>query len=173
MSTFDIIILLLIGLPAIVGVFYGFLNILFSLLSWGVAFGISMKLLPYSEPLLLSLIDSDILRMIAAFVLSFIISLMILSLLSYFIVKLLGRAGLTAADRLLGLLFGMTLGAFIVSVVIFLGGFTLMPQESWWQQSKLVDPFERISIWCRRFLPEGIVESHYYQISANDIMGIQ
>lgn len=172
MNTFDIIILSIIGLPAIIGVFYGFLNILFSLLSWGVAFGMSMKLLPYSEPLLVSFIDSDIFRMIAAFVLSFIISLMILSLISYFIVKLLGRAGLTAADRLLGLLFGMTLGSLIVAVIIFLGGFTLMPQESWWQQSKLVDPFERISIWCSRFLPEGIVESHSYQVSVNDVTEI-
>ncbi len=169
MTNFDIIILLVLSIPSIIGVFYGFLNILFSLLSWSVAFGISMKLLPYISPLLESYIEPDLLRMVAAFVLVFIILLMLLSLLSFFLVKLLGRAGLTAADRMLGFAFGATLGALIVVAVVFLGGFTSIPQESWWQDSKMVDPFQRISIWCRGFLPESIIESHSYQLTETDI----
>ncbi len=162
MSAFDIVIISVLILPAIVGVFYGFLNIVFSLLSWALAFGASIKLLPLATPLFSNVVENELLRTALAFVASFIICLVLLSLLSYFIVKLLGRAGLTAADRILGLFFGMGLGVIIVAVIVFLGGFTLMPQENWWERSKLVDPFERIGIWCYRFLPESIIEYHSY-----------
>ena len=165
MSAFDIFIIAILGLPAIIGVFYGFLNIVFSLLSWAVAFGISIKLLPFFTPLLESQIETELLRTALTFAGLFIVCLIVLSVISFFIVKLLGRTGLTAADRLLGLFFGMGLGGIIVAVIVFLGGFTLMPQENWWQQSKLVDPFERIGIWCYRFLPESIVEYHSYDVT--------
>lgn len=163
MSTADIVILCFIVLPTIVGLCYGFLNILFSLLSWAVSLGLSIKLVPYFSPLLENHVDTPILRIILAFIALFILSLLILSGISYLIVKLLGRTGLTAADRILGLFFGMGLGGLIVAVIIFLGGFTAFPQEPWWEESKLVEPFEHISIWSSRFLPESITEYHSYK----------
>ncbi len=169
MTTVDIVIIVLIFLPALIGVFYGFLNIVFSLLSWALAFGISLKLLPYFTPLLAAHVETEVLRTALAFIGLFIVSLLILSAISFFIVKLLGRAGLTAADRILGLFFGMGLGGLIVAVVVFLSGFTLLPQEQWWRESKLVDPFERIGIWCYRFLPDSIVKYHSYDIATGSV----
>jgi membrane protein required for colicin V production len=163
MSTADIVVLCLITLPAIFGVFYGFLNILFSLLSWAISLGLSIKLVPFFSPLLENYVDTPILRVVLAFIALFILSLLIMSGISYFIVKLLGGTGLTAADRFLGLFFGMSLGSFIVAVIVFMGGFTAFPQESWWEESKLDTPFERISIWSARFLPESIMEYHSYE----------
>jgi len=163
MSTADIVILCLIALPTIVGIFYGFLNIVFSLLSWAVSLGLSIKLVPYFSPLLENYVDTPILRIILAFIALFILSLLIMSGISYLIVKLLGRSGLTATDRILGLFFGMGLGGLIVAIIILLAGFTAFPQEPWWEESKLVEPFERISIWSARFLPESITEYHSYE----------
>lgn len=163
MATADIVILCLIALPTIVGVFYGFLNILFSLVSWAISLGVSVKLVPYFTPLLENYVDTPILRMVLAFIAIFILSLLIMSGLSFLIVKLLGKTGLTAADRVLGLFFGMGLGALIVSVIVFLAGFTAFPEEPWWQESKLAEPFERISIWGSRFLPESVTEYHSYE----------
>ena len=169
MSTADIVILGLIILPAIVGVFYGFLNIVFSLLSWAVASGLSIKLVPYFSPLLEGHVDTPILRDILAFVGLFILSLLILSGISFFIVKLLGRTGLTAADRILGLFFGMGLGGLIVVVIVFLAGFTAFPQEPWWEDSKLAEPFERISIWGSQFLPDSFTEYHSYDVPDENV----
>lgn len=163
MSTADIVILCLIALPTIVGIFYGFLNIVFSLLSWAVSLGLSIKLVPYFSPLLENYVDTPILRIILAFIALFILSLLIMSGISYLIIKLLGRSGLTATDRILGLFFGMGLGGLIVAIIILLAGFTAFPQEPWWEESKLVEPFERISIWSARFLPESITEYHSYE----------
>jgi membrane protein required for colicin V production len=156
MFTVDIVILCSVALPTVVGVFYGFLNILFSLLSWAVSLGLSVKLVPYFSPLLENYVNTPILRDALAFIALFILSLLVMTGISYFLVKLLGSAGLTAADRILGLFFGMGLGGLIVTVIIFMAGFTALPQEVWWEESKLASPFERISIWSSRFLPESI-----------------
>ena len=163
MSTADIVILCLIALPAIVGVFYGFLNIVFSLLSWAISLGLSVKLVPYFSPLLENYVEQDVIRMVLAFIACFILSLLIMSGISFLIVKLLGKTGLTAADRILGLFFGMALGTLIVFVIVFMAGFTAFPEENWWEQSKLAQPFERISIWSSQYLPESVSEYHSYE----------
>lgn len=163
MQSIDIAILLIIALPAIAGVIYGFLNIIFSLLAWILALGISIKFSPAFSPLLESSVDTPVLRTILAFVGLFIISLMILTGIGFLIVKLLGRTGLTAADRILGLFFGIGLGAVIVEVVVFLGGFTALPQEAWWDESRVMKPFERVAVWSGQYLPESISKYHEYE----------
>ena len=61
MTTADIAILCAILLPTLVGILYGFLNIIFSLLSWLVSLGLAVKLVPYFSPLLDNYIDTPIL----------------------------------------------------------------------------------------------------------------
>ena len=168
MQTADILILVIIGLPALVGVIYGFLNIAFSILAWALALGISVKFSSNFAPLLENTIDSPELRALLAFIGLFIISLMILSGLGFLIVKLLGRTGLTAMDRILGLFFGMGLGVVIVLVVVFMAGFTAVPTEEWWQRSLILKPFERVSVWCERFIPESVAKYHSYKVTVPD-----
>lgn len=167
MQSVDIIILVIIALPAIAGVMYGFLNIVFSLLAWTLALGISIKFSSAFVPLLESSVSTPVLRSILAFVGLFVISLMLLTGIGFLIVKLLGRTGLTAADRILGLFFGIGLGAIIVEVIVFLGGFTALPQEPWWDDSRVIIPFERVAIWSDQYLPESISKYHGYEITTN------
>lgn len=166
MSAADIVILILLILPAITGVFYGFLNIIFSLLSWAFATGLALKLTPLFTPLLMAQIDSPALRAILVFLGLFILSLMLFSGISYLIVRLLGRSGLTAADRLLGMFLGLGLGGAIVTVMVFLAGFTALPQQSVWQESRLVRPFEQIGGWGAQFLPDSFRPYHSYKLPA-------
>ena len=163
MEVIDIILLVVIAIPALAGLLYGFLNILFSLLAWAVACGIAIKFTPTFEPMLIEYIESITIRTGLTFVGLFIISLMVFSALSFFIVKLLGRSGLTAADRILGLLFGVGLGTAIVTLIVFFAGFTAFPQEPWWQSSRLIKPFQTICVWGRQYLPESIAEHHGYK----------
>ncbi|MGH8245197.1 MAG: CvpA family protein [Gammaproteobacteria bacterium] len=164
MQTVDIVILAALLLPALIGAVYGFLNILFSIAAWVLALGISMKFGSYFSPLLQDYVDTAVVRDMLAFTGLFVISLLVLSAIGYFIVKLLGRTGLTAADRLLGLLFGLALGGSITAVVVFLAGFTKLPAEPWWQSSILVEPFERVAVWANQFLPDNVAGYHSYAI---------
>jgi len=165
MQAADITILVILAIPALVGVIYGFLNIVFSLLAWVLASGIAVKVTPLVAPLLENHVETPLFRTVLAFAGLFIISLMIFSALGYFIVKLLGRAGLTAADRILGLLFGFGLGISIVGAVIFLAGFTAFPKEQWWEDSRLIAPFEKISVWGHQYLPESMAKHHGYEFN--------
>jgi len=165
MQIADFAILVVIALPALVGVVYGFLNIAFSLFAWALALGISAKFTPFFSPMLGDYVETPILRVILAFTGLFIVSLIILTGLGFLIVKLLGRTGLTATDRLLGLFFGTGLGMVIVAIAVFLAGFTALPAEAWWQSSKLLGPFERISILGGRYLPESMAKYHGYEAS--------
>ena len=162
MAAVDILIIVVILLPAIIGAVYGFLNIVFSIIAWALAAGISLKFGRSLAPLLENHVDTPLIREVLAFLGLFIVSLMLLSLLGFFIVKLLGRAGLTAADRILGLFFGIGLGAAIIWVIVFLAGFTALPREPWWQDSILLEPFETLSLWAEQFLPDNMVEYHGY-----------
>lgn len=165
MQAVDIAILLIVALPAIAGVIYGFLNIIFSLLAWALALGISIKFSPAFTPLLEASVNTPVLRTILAFVGLFVISLVILTGIGFLIVKLLGRTGLTAADRMLGLFFGIALGGIIVEVIVFLGGFTALPQEPWWSDARVIKPFERVAVWSGQYLPENISRYHGYEMS--------
>lgn len=162
MSILDLVILVAMLVPALVGLIYGFLNIVLSIIAWVIALGISVKFSSYFAPLLATYIETELLRNALAFIGLFLLTLMIFSGLGYFMVKLLGRTGLTAADRILGLLFGTALGGAIVAVMIFLAGFTDLSGESWWQQSLLVKPFENTAVWGRQFISENIAEYHHY-----------
>ena len=162
MEVIDIGILVILLIPAVVGVIYGFLNIILSIVAWAVAFGLAIKFSGDFSPLLASYVETEIVRDALAFLGIFILTLILFSALGYFMLKLLGRTGLTAADRILGLLFGIGLGGTIVAVMVFLAGFTDLTRASWWEQSLTVGPFERIGIWGRQFLPDNIASYHNY-----------
>ena len=163
MQAIDIGILIVIALPALVGLLYGFLNILFSLLAWTLALGFSIKFSSFFSPMLENSIEMPLIRNMLAFLGLFIVSLMVLSIIGFLIVKLLGRTGLTSADRILGLFFGTGLGIAIVTMIVFLMGFTSVPMEKWWEKSRIVTPFERISVWSSGYLPENIAKYHGYE----------
>jgi len=165
----DIVILAVLVLPALVGAMYGFLNILFSLIAWAVALGLAVKFSGAFAPLLAGYIDTAIIRDVLAFIAVFLISLMLFTALGYFVVKLLGRTGLTATDRMLGFVFGVGLGAAIVAVAVFLAGFTSISESPWWRDSLLIEPFQRTAVWARRFLPDNVVEYHRYGAIDNTV----
>jgi len=158
----DIVILIALLIPALVGVIYGFLNMVLSIIAWMVAMGVAVKFSGYFSPLLSSYIETELLRNALAFIGLFLLTLILFSMLGYLMIKLLGRTGLTGADRLLGLIFGSGLGGSIVAVMVFLAGFTELGTQVWWQQSLLVKPFERIAAWGRQYVPENIAKYHHY-----------
>ena len=99
------------------GMLYGLLNVLFSIAAWIMAGITATKLSGYFSPLLDDYLE-PVLREIVAFAGVFIISLVLFTMLGYFIVKLLGRTGLTAADRILGFFFGIGLGGAIITILV-------------------------------------------------------
>jgi membrane protein required for colicin V production len=46
----------------------------------------------------------------------------------------------------------------IIALLVFVASLTLVPEESWWQQSTLVPHFERLVGWLLDLLPETFQE---------------
>ena len=162
MAGVDIGILIVLFLPAVMGLLYGLLNILFSIAAWIMAVVTAAKLSGYFSPLLDDYLE-PVLRDVLAFAGVFIISLVVFTGLGYFIVKLLGRTGLTAADRLLGFFFGIGLGGAIITILVFLAGFTAISKQEWWHETVLIEPFQHVCVWGQRFLSEDIAAYHRYE----------
>lgn len=136
----------------------------------GACLGDFGKVRAHFAPMLESITDTLLLQKVLAFIAVFIISLVILSILGFFIMKLLGRTGLTGADRILGLFFGFGLGGFIVAVVVFLAGFTALPKEGWWNDSVIIPPFQLIAEWGHQYLPDDFADHHDYRIEQEEII---
>lgn len=162
MTTVDLVIIVLFAIPGTIGALYGFLNMAFSILAWVISLLISVKFSYLFAPLLAGYIDAEIVQNVIAFVGVFVITLLIMTAIGYFVAKLLGRPGLTIADRFLGFLLGVGLGGFIIIVVVFLAGFTAYPKADAWQDSALIPPFERLAVWMERYFPESVTDYHSY-----------
>ena len=77
--------------------------------------------------------------------------------ISYLIRKLIGASGLGFADRLLGTGFGIVRGVVILALVAMLAtAFPSIPQERWWQQSRLLPQILRVSKILHARLPAEI-----------------
>ena len=98
------------------------------------------------------------LRVAVAFTIIFVLTLVIMTQINKLASQLIKKSGLTGADRMIGMIFGVMRGVLIVSVLVFLAGFTAMPQDSWWQESILMDVFHEFSVWLRQTVAPEIAD---------------
>ncbi len=120
MATVDIGVLVIIGISCLIGVFRGLVKEALSLAFWvgaSVAAGLfSGKVGQH----LSGAISSPALQKVVAFLLIFILVVFVGGLISSGISKLLNKAGLGAADRALGAVFGIIRGVVIVTVIVMM-----------------------------------------------------
>ena len=161
MTGLDTGILAALFLPALMGLVYGVLSILFSMISWSLAALIAIRFGGYFSPLLADYVN-PIFREFLVFTGVFIISLTLLNILGHFLVKLPGQAGRGAVDRFLGFCLGLGLGGVMVIILVFLAGFTPITQEQWWLDASLVQPFQQLCLWGHDLLPQEVAAHHRY-----------
>ena len=84
------------------------------------------------------------------------------SIISYIAGKLVQMAGLSSADRMLGVGFGAFRGAVIVVMLIMIAGLTSFPQSQWWKESRLVGLFQDGAEWAIVKLPDKYAREFSY-----------
>lgn len=158
----DYCLLGVILISAIIGLFRGFIKEAFSLLTWLVAIWLGLR---FSQPFSLyfnDYIDLPSVRIGVAFMCLLIVTLILGSMLSFLISQIIDKTGLSGTDRFVGFLFGIVRGMVVISLVVLLAGLTPLPQDPWWSQSLLIEPFQELSVWLRAQIPEGITEYFSY-----------
>ena len=155
----DYILLGVIVISALLSLWRGFVTEAISLLSWIVGLWVAVVFFQDLAHLMKDWIDTPSIRDVSAFAILFIGTVLVGGLVNYLAGQLVAKTGLTATDRVLGMLFGIARGIVIVAVLVLLAGLTALPQDPWWQEALLLEHFQDMALWLRSFLPANIAEN--------------
>lgn len=158
----DLIILAIIFISVVVSLLRGFVKEAFSLAGWLVALWVSMTFSSGMAELFGKSIVDPTLRLLAAFVLLFILSLVVGAIVNFFASQLVQKTGLTGIDRTIGGVFGFMRGILLVTIIVMLLGLTTLPKEPWWDQSFFMFRFEAVATWLKDLLPDEIARYFKY-----------
>jgi membrane protein required for colicin V production len=158
----DVVILALIALSAILSLFRGFVREAVALATWLVALWVAMAFYEDLATMLSQWISVPSAQKITAFAILFVCVLLLGAIVNFLAGKLVDRTGLTATDKLLGIVFGVARGGVIVAILVLLAGLTPLPQDPWWQDSQLIGYFQELAMWLRNYLPSEIADNISY-----------
>ncbi|EGV17212.1 CvpA family protein [Thiocapsa marina] len=156
MNWVDYAILGVILLSALVGIGRGLIREVLSLGVWIAAILIAWLFHREAAELLVPYLSQPSVRLAAAFVGLILVTLVLGAVLGAVLTALIETTGLGVVDRVLGLFFGAARGVVIVAMAVFLASFTPMPEDSWWQESRLVSQFQGVAGWLIGFVPEEV-----------------
>lgn len=156
MSFLDIGIILVVLISLLIGLFRGFIREILSLFSWIAAIWIAYNFATTGAQYLEPYIDQTPLRIVISFAGIFVTALIVFSIVSYLLYRILSIAGVSGIDRSLGTLFGLIRGVVIVGLLILAAHFMDFSSQPWWKESILVGYFEPITEFIRSLLPDDL-----------------
>ncbi len=158
MSTVDLVLLGLVGLSVVVGLWRGFIKEVFALAVWVFAFMAAFHFSGAAANLLEPYVTVPSARQGLAFAAVFILVLVAGGLVTFLIGQLVEKTGLSGTDRLLGAVFGAARGLLLVLALILAAGFTPVPADPWWGESRVIQSLLPLAEWAGGFLPESVTE---------------
>lgn len=159
----DYVIIGLVFIAFITGFLRGFSLEFFSLLFWLLAIGVGLSFSREFSVFLESIISNPLPKIAASFLLLFLITLIVGSLIRGLLGESIKKTTLTFTDRLGGMIFGALHGMVVVVVLVMLAGLTALPDDLWWKKSKLLPSFQTCVIWSRDHIPSGLAEYIHYR----------
>lgn len=159
LTTVDLVLLGVIAFSALISVLRGFMKEMISLLTWVAAFVIGILYAAHLAPFLPASIDIPSMRLAIAFVILFILTLIVGGIINAVVGLLVKKTGLSGSDRSIGVVFGLVRGVFLVCVLILLGSLTPMPQDPWWKQSQVIQHLSPVAQWMRDLLPNDLAQN--------------
>ena len=162
MTSFDYVILTIIGISVLVSIMRGFVREILSLAGWVIAFFVARIYCLELAALLPAAIPGEPLRILAAFLILFLATLLVTSLLAIAISLLFKQVGLSWLDRLLGALFGLARGALITLVLVLVGGLTSLPEDTRWRNAMFSAPLEAAVMSMLMWFPADIAKHVKY-----------
>ena len=158
MTVFDYAVLTIVGLSVIFSVMRGMVKEVLAIVGWVAAFYVARTYTSQLLPMMPADIPSESLRVLAAFLVLFLATLLLTSLLAIALSAVFKKVGLGGLNRLLGAVFGLFRGVLIVCVLVFLAGLTELPKDARWKNAMFSAPIEALVISMLPWLPEEIAK---------------
>ena len=164
----DVIILAIIAISVIVAFFRGFISEALSLIVWVLAFVGSVmyyqdvgKMLPNLFGGSLNAVSGEdsIFGDLISFAITFIGFLIILGLVNLLITFVLRRLSISWPDRLLGAIFGLLRGIFIVAIISLFIVESPFKDSEYWENAKLAKVATSWANTLASFIPENFLYS--------------
>ncbi len=140
MTSFDYVVLAITGLSILLSMMRGFVREILALVIWVAAIYAAKMYTLQLDQLLPTSIPSEPLRLLAAFLILFLATLLVSTLLAIALSQLFKKLDLTWLDRCLGCVFGLARGIVIVTVLVFLAGFTAATKDARWRNAMFSAP---------------------------------
>ena len=147
LNAFDVVVLVVVGVSAIIGLTRGLVREVLSLAIWLASYVIAVGFSARLDDALAPHFHNAPARAVASFALLFIGALVVGGLIQWLVGRLVRFSGLTGLDRLLGFVFGGARGIVIaIAALVVLKPYA--GNESWWRESTMVGvlaPFESLA----------------------------
>src|SRR5579871_3623329 len=145
----DVIIVAIIAISVVVGAVRGFVREIVALAAWLIAIWVAWRFSGFLHPYLGGILASPEQKAWVARGIMLLIVLLVGAMVGAVLSWITHTAaGLSAIDRALGLLFGLTRGVLLV-------GFALrLEHEPWWKHSRLAPYAETVGGWLAGFVGE-------------------
>jgi membrane protein required for colicin V production len=165
MTSFDLAVLVIVGLSALFAFMRGVIRELIALIAWVVGLIAAIAFTPTVAQWMPAAVDYPVLRYVIAFTLILIATLLIGALLAWPLAKAVRAAGLGFVDRFLGSIFGLVRGLLVVVALVLLAGLTELPRSAWWQGSLLAPPLVAAALLAATHMPRPWAEALDYSPS--------
>ena len=154
MQALDWIFVAVLVFSMVVGAWRGLVFEVLSLVSWIAAFVLAQWLAPDVAQWLPMDNTTEVVRYAAGFVLVFIGSIFVGSLVAFLVKKLVTAVGLRPADRLLGEAFGIVRGMVVLLALTVVVGMTPLRTAVWWQGAVGPQVATVVLQTCKPVLPQ-------------------
>jgi len=169
MTSIDLVASVILIGSVFVGLLRGFTREVFSLASLVVAFFVARQFGPALAGELPGLDDTR-LQLGAAYLLLFIVVLIMLALVARLLGGALRLAGLGVYDRFLGAGFGLLRGVAVLVLLTLLAGLTALPRSEAWRGAWLRDPLEAAARFSLPWLPADLANLVQYSPKASGLV---
>lgn len=154
----DWLLLGVVLLSGLISLWRGFVREALSIVIWVLALYAAFRLTHPLAATLYAPIEVPSIRLAVAALTLVIAVLVVGSMLSWLLGKLVQSSGLSGTDRFLGMFFGLGRGLLTVTALVAVGSWTPLCADPWWSQSRLIPHLESLAMASREFLPANLRE---------------
>ena len=154
MAVADWAFLTVLAVSLLVGAWRGLVYEVLSVLGWALSFYLAQWFAPDLASRLPLQGASEPVRYAAAFVLIFVVAVLLAGLVAVLFKKMVEAIGLRPVDRTLGAAFGLVRGGILLLALTVVVNMTAFKSSAWWQQSQGAEVLTAALKGLKPVLPE-------------------